>query len=154
AVDGHVTGAVFEGAGEVALFPPDRAERTSLALFTGAALLEQSFDKAYFRFLDDKLLEELRAGFRPPEAEEVPDFVRRWEQPIKLLAQGDALHVLQAMTNAQDPSSRFLHARLGGTPLGVFDVLFDANAAEQIMVGQEHAVSQTVYYDTWMSFPT
>src|SRR5260370_25470418 len=39
AVDGHVTGAVFEGVGEVLLFPPNRAERTSLALFTGSARL-------------------------------------------------------------------------------------------------------------------
>src|SRR5438270_4968206 len=34
-VNGHVTGAVFEGVGEVLLVPPNRAERTSLALFTG-----------------------------------------------------------------------------------------------------------------------
>jgi hypothetical protein len=153
AVDGHVTGAVFEGAGEVALFPPDRAERTSLALFTGAGVLEQAFNTAYFRFFDDTLLQEFRAGFRKAEAEDVPGFVSRWEQPVKSLAQVDALHVLQAMTNAQDPSSRFLLARLGGTQLGVFDVRFDANALEQISVGQEHVTNQSAYYDTWMSFP-
>ena len=38
-VDGRVTGAFFEGEGEVLLFPPDQAERGSLALFTGAAIL-------------------------------------------------------------------------------------------------------------------
>src|SRR5262245_62140362 len=41
AVDGHVTGAVFEGQGEMLLRPPDRAERSSLNLFTGSAVLEQ-----------------------------------------------------------------------------------------------------------------
>ena len=65
AIDGHVTGAVFEGEGEVLLVPPNRAERTSLALFTGAAVLEQKFTSAYFRFFDDKLVDELRPGFRP-----------------------------------------------------------------------------------------
>src|SRR5579859_3803748 len=40
AVDGRITGAVFEGVGEILLIAPDRAERTSLALFTGSAVLE------------------------------------------------------------------------------------------------------------------
>ncbi|HKF21912.1 MAG TPA: hypothetical protein VKE93_10100, partial [Candidatus Angelobacter sp.] len=153
AVDGHVTGAVFQGDGEVALFPPDRAERTSLALFTGSGVLEQTFDTAYFRFFDDALVDQLRAGFRKAEPEEVPEFVNRWEPLVKALAGVDALHVLQAMTNAQDSSSRFMHARLAGTQLGVLDVRFDANAQEQISAGQERVVDQTAYYDIWMSFP-
>ena len=66
AVDGHITGAVFEGVGEVLLVPPNRAERTSLALFTGSAVLEQHFQSAYFRFFDDSVVKELRAGFRAP----------------------------------------------------------------------------------------
>src|SRR5262249_48146147 len=150
AVDGHVTGAVFEGTGEVLLVPPDRAERTSLVLFTGSGVLEQTFTSAYFRFFDDKLLDELKAGFGP--AEDIPEFISHWEQAVKLLARGDALHVLRAMTNAQNPSSRFLHARLGGTLLGVFDVRYDADAPEQISVAQERLNNNVVYYDTWMSF--
>ncbi|HEY5028892.1 MAG TPA: hypothetical protein VIK39_10825, partial [Candidatus Angelobacter sp.] len=31
-INGHITGAMFEGVGEVLLVPPNRAERTSLAL--------------------------------------------------------------------------------------------------------------------------
>src|ERR1700727_2560687 len=68
-VDGHITGAVFEGAGEVLLVPPNRAERTSLALFTGSAVMEQPFQTAYFRFSDDKVAEELRAGRRSHPAD-------------------------------------------------------------------------------------
>src|SRR5262249_9474249 len=63
-VNGRTTGAVFEGVGEVLLVPPNRAERTSLALFTGTAVLEQRFQSAYFRFSDDKIVAELRAGLR------------------------------------------------------------------------------------------
>src|SRR5471030_268193 len=63
-VNGHVTGAVFEGVGEVLLVPPNRAERTSLALFTGSAVLEQRFQSAYLRFSDNKIVSELRAGLR------------------------------------------------------------------------------------------
>jgi hypothetical protein len=151
AVDGHVTGAVFEGAGEVLLFPPNHAERTSLALFTGSAVLEQTFTSAYFRFFDDQLTAELQAGFRP--VEDIGDFLSRWEQPVRLLASADALPVLEAMTNSQDPASRFLHLRLGGTQLGVFDIFFAPNAPEQIRVGQERLNGNVLYYDVWTSFP-
>src|SRR5437867_8079702 len=51
-VMGRVTGAFFEGDGEVLLVPPDQVERASMALFTGAAILEERFVTAYFRFND------------------------------------------------------------------------------------------------------
>jgi hypothetical protein len=151
AVDGHVTGAIFEGVGEVLLVPPNRAERTSLALFTGSAVLEQRFTSAYFRFFDDKLVEELQAGFRP--AEEVDQFLARWVQPLKLLAPADSLSILEALSNVQDPVSRFDLFRLGGTQLGTFDVIYAANSPEQIRLAQERLNGNVVYYDTWVSFP-
>jgi hypothetical protein len=63
-VNGHITGAMFDGVGEVLLVPPNRAERTSLALFTGSAVLEQRFQSAYLRFADDKIANELKSGLR------------------------------------------------------------------------------------------
>src|SRR5215469_1112110 len=149
--DGRVTGAIFEGTGEILLLPPNRAERTSLVLFTGSGVLEQAFNSAYMRFFDDKLVEELRAGFRP--AEEVQEFITRWQSTTKTLARGDALPILRAITNAQDPTSHFLFVRLGGTQLGVFDVVFDANAPEQFHVAHAKVVNQQEYYDSWTSFP-
>lgn len=148
--DGHVTGAVFEGEGEVLMVPPNRAERTSLVLFTGSGVLEQNFNSAYLRFFDDKLVEELQAGFRP--AEGIQEFIATWAQAIQSLARIDALNILRAMTNAQDPSSRYLHLRLGGTRLGIFDVMFDANAQEQFSIGQERMNNQVTYFDIWASF--
>ena len=56
-VAGHVTGAFFEGEGEVLLIPNDQAERASMMLFTGAAILEEKFVTAYFRFNDDTFTE-------------------------------------------------------------------------------------------------
>ena len=50
---GRITGAFFEGEGEVLLRPPNKIERGSLALFTGMAILEEQFSSAYFRFNDD-----------------------------------------------------------------------------------------------------
>jgi Peptidase family M1 domain len=154
AVNGHVTGAVFEGVGEVLLVPPNRAERTSLALFTGSAVLEQRFQSAYFRFSDDKLAQELRAGFRrPAEAEAAQEFTARWQDPARLLARGDVLPILQGMTSAPEADSRFLHLRVGGTVSGIYDIFFDTNVPEQISVAQANVINNSAYFDTWASFP-
>jgi hypothetical protein len=139
-VNGHATGAVFDGDGEVLLLPPNRAERTSLALFTGSAVLEQGFRSAYFRFSDDQLAAELRSGFRG-HAEDAEGFISRWQESARLLARGDALPILQAMTSTPETAPRFLHLRIGETTVGIVDVFFDTNASEQINVAQSSVIN-------------
>src|SRR5262249_13547743 len=151
-INGHATGAVFDGDGEVLLVPPNRAERTSLALFTGSAVLEQRFRSAYFRFSDDQLAAELHAGLRG-HAENADVFVTRWQETARLLSRGDALPILQAMTSTPETAHRFLHARFGDTAVGIFDVFFNTNAPEQINVAQASVINNTSYFDTWTSFP-
>jgi hypothetical protein len=151
-VNGRITGAMFEGVGEVLLVPPNRAERTSLALFTGSAVLEQRFQSAYLRFADDKIANELRSGLRG-HAENAEEFITRWQQPALLLARGDALPILQAMTSAPQSAAQFLHLRIGGTTAGIVDLFFDSNASEQISVAQANVFNNLAYYDTWTSFP-
>jgi hypothetical protein len=151
-VNGHITGAMFEGVGEVLLVPPNRAERTSLALFTGSAVLEQRFQSAYLRFADDKIVNELRSGLRG-HAEDAQEFVTRWQQPALLLARGDALPILQVMTSVPQSAASFLHLRIGGTTAGIVDLYFDSNASEQISVAQASVLNNVAYFDTWTSFP-
>src|SRR5690242_17811051 len=62
--DGRVTGAFFEGEGEVLLVPPNLAERGTLALFSGAAVLEEKFTTAFFRF-NDNTAASLQPALRP-----------------------------------------------------------------------------------------
>jgi len=151
-INGRITGAMFEGVGEVLLVPPNRAERTSLALFTGSAVLEQRFQSAYLRFADDKIVTELRSGLRG-HADDAQEFVTRWQQPALLLARGDALPILQVMTSAPQSVARFLHLRIGWTTAGIVDIFFDSNGSEQISVAQASIVNNVAYYDTWTSFP-
>jgi len=130
-VMGHVTGAFFEGDGEILLTPPDEVERRSLGLFTGMAILEERFATAYFRFNDDTVSElapNLRAlKISPPTAsapqdprktdEDEPDqedretdpqaFLAHWTVTAKNLAQGDAMRLLVSF-------SRLLPASGGG----------------------------------------
>lgn len=151
-VEGHVTGAFFEGQGEVLIIPPDSAERASLALFTKSAVLEERFTSAYLRF-DDKIAARLAAEVRPEE--NAGDFIARWQPAAESLASADALRLLLALSNSP-PAGRaphMLHARLSGVKLGTFDVLLDSTLPEQVSVAQtgytEHGA---LYYDVWMSF--
>lgn len=168
-VMGRITGAFFEGDGEVLLTPPDDVERRSMSLFTGMAILEERFSTAYFRF-NDNTAAELQPGLRAPDNPE--EFVAHWNQTARNLAQGDAMRLLATFseilpdagatasavsppTRTADPEDRMLHARLQGNKLGVFDILFDSTAGEQVEAGQaKTAENGNAYYDVWTSFST
>src|SRR5207302_1601839 len=109
-----------------------------------------------------ELRPDLRATGNPQE------FVDRWETTAENLAQTDAMRLLVTFsrmmpvngiaTSAEKTNflgrneDRFLRARLQGTKLGVFDVLFDSLAAEQTEAGQGKAAENgATYYDVWAS---
>lgn len=161
-VMGRITGAFFEGDGEILLSPPDEVERRSMSLFTGMAILEERFATAYFRFNEDvasELVPDLRAS------DEKQQFVDRWAPTAKNLAPIDAMRLLMTFSRMlpasgasgssgqqSSASDRFLHARLQGATLGVFDVFFDSTAPEQVQAGQAKLVDGENYYDVWTSF--
>jgi peptidase M1-like protein len=162
-VAGRVTGAFFEGDGEVLLMPPDQVERGAMTLFTGAAILEEKFLTGYFRFNDDTF-RDLQPLLRPAEHSE--EFVLQWNETVRNLAEADALELLMDFsrflpgTGGRPPAaiepaanaSRILHARVQNPKLGVFDLYFDSEAPEQIWAGQLKAVRGENYYDVWTSF--
>ncbi len=163
-VAGHVTGAFFEGEGEVLLIPNNQAERASMMLFTGAAILEEKFVTAYFRFNDDTFAE-LQPSLRA--ADNTKEFVSQWDSTAHNLSQIDALRLLLSFASslpesnqgeASSPGSkpqtddRMLHARLQGRSLGTFDLYYDSLAAEQIWAGQFKTVEGEGYYDVWSAF--
>ena len=164
---GKITGAFFEGEGEVLLAPPTDQERRSMSLFTGMAILEEQFSTAYFRF-NDNTAAELQPGLRAPE--DAQDFVKRWDETARNMAQEDGMRLLASFSDmlpieggvssivspavkTSDPEDHILHARLQGNRLGVFDLLFDSTAGEQIEAGQtRRAENGSLYYDVWTSF--
>jgi hypothetical protein len=163
-VAGHVTGAFFEGDGEVLLVPPDQTEQASMAMFTGAAILEERFVTGYFRF-NDNTFAELQPSFRPADSPEV--FVSQWNQTAKNLAASDALRLLLSFSEflpvtgvrAPEPTGdlatgndRMLHARLQGRKLGTFDLYYDSEAAEQIWAGHLGTTDRGTFFDVWTSF--
>lgn len=164
---GRITGAFFEGDGEVLLVPPDEVERKSMSLFTGMAILEERFSTAYFRF-NDNTAAEMQPGLRAPQQAE--QFIAQWRETARNLAHGDAMRLLASFSEmlpvaagtssqdsptakAPDPDDHMLHARLQGNKLGVFDLFFDSTAGEQVEAGQtKTAENGSAYYDVWTSF--
>ena len=166
-VMGRITGGFFEGDGEVLLTPPSEVERSSMSFFTGMAILEERFATAYFRFNDESFAE-LRPDLRATENKQ--EFLDRWGSTVKNLSSGDAMRLLVTFSrmlpvksasvskalDREPPASaadRFLHARLQGIKLGVFDVYFDSTATEQVQAGQvKVAENGETFYDVWTSF--
>jgi Peptidase family M1 domain len=154
-VDGRMTGAFFHGDGEILLSPANSTERASMALFTGAAILEEKFSTAYFRFNDD-LYGEIKNSLRAPDAP--ADFVSRWNTTAQNLGREDALRLLSSFID-QSPSSapepdRFFHAYLQGDRLGSFDASYDSLSTEQVGVGAHRIMKGQDFYDVWASFAT
>lgn len=164
AVDGRITGAFFEGEGEILLIPPDRVERRSLGLFTKSAILEEKFTSAFFRFNGD-LPEQVTDRLRPAEDDDGPAqaFITKWDTTVNSLAEADALRLLTSFLNGTTdasgkvtpvPGDEMLRVRLGGVHLGVFDLFFDSDAREQISVGQlQRDTTGNSYFNVWAAFP-
>jgi hypothetical protein len=169
-VMGRITGAFFEGDGEVLIVPPSDVERKSMSLFTGMAILEERFGSAYFRFNDD-VANELAPDLRQPENQDSKrEFVDRYDSSARNLAQSDATRLLETFSRmlpvndatdssakvagqVSSPADHFLHARLQGNKFGVFDVYSDSRAQEQVQVGQSKtADNRNTYYNIWTSF--
>ena len=164
-VMGRITGAFFEGYGEVLLAPPNEVERRSMSLFTGMAILEERFSTAYFRF-NDNAAAELQPGLRAPEQPE--EFIAKWDATAHNLAQVDAIRLLATFSEllpladgtvpparVSDPEDHMLHVRLQGNKLGVFDLFYDSMAGEQVGAGQVRTADNgMLFYDVWTSFST
>lgn len=148
-VAGHVTGAFFEGEGQILLIPPDRAERTSLALFTRSGVLDTQFQTACLRFFDDKLVQALQRGFRPES--DGSRYIEKWQNIAEAISPMDATDLLQAATNSA-ASSQMLHMRAASATLGIFDVVFNTNAPEQIRVAQPARANSLDFYNVWTEF--
>ena len=156
---GRITGAYFEGEGEIRLRPPNRVERESLAFFTGMAILEEQFSSAYLRFNDDTLTE-----LRPflSAAADGGDFVKEANNLVRALASLDTLRLLRDFSHFLPASAgkevlppdfpSLLHAHLQGRQLGAFEVYWDAANPEPLWAGQPRQHGDTVFFDIWTSF--
>jgi hypothetical protein len=150
-VAGRVTGAVFEGTGQVLVLPPDGLERQQMARFTASPILTETFYSAFFRFSDDTFeewLAQIEKGLGLPASE--AGIVGRWATRVATL---NRLHSLRTLLDfLPAPSAPYFYAAPHGERLGRFDLLVDGRRQEQVLVGQARGGEGQNSFDVWCSF--
>jgi Peptidase family M1 domain len=160
-VAGRRIAAVFAadvegGDAEVLLLPPNRAERTSLARYTGSPNLDEHFQAGVFLFTGDEY-EALRqqiadnaANKRTPEVGALLD--EQWSPTLRNLGTSYQTRLTLDLLGGPGHPRGLFSAMLRSTKLGNFDLLYDPDAPEQIFAGQLVNRNERLYFDTWTSF--
>jgi hypothetical protein len=152
-LDGRVTGAVFSGRGHVLAAPRDPVEKQQMGRFLGAPILDQAFVDAYMRFTDgtaEELLSQFRAAHLAPQTN--ASVASEWDSTLARL---NPLHTLRILLDllSPDPEPSF-YAGLNGASTGPFDVVLDAQRAEQFLLGQVNKTAAGTFFDVWTSHVT
>ncbi len=160
-VAGHRIAAVFTadgegGDGEAIVFPPDRAERRSLAAFTHSPNLDEHFRSALFLFTGpeyDALQTQIAknpANKKMPEVGALMD--EQWTPVLRNLVESYQTRLLLDLINASARPPDLLAAMFDSPKLGAFDIVYDPLNAEQIVGGQVVNRDSRAYFDNWFSF--
>jgi hypothetical protein len=151
-VAGEITGAVFEGEGEVLVIPPLPAEKRNLAQFTESPILTEKFTTAYLRFTD-RTARELLAQARRPEPDDIEQpsgFFENWNPVVRRLNPDYSVRVLEDLLG--DRTLPFFHAHIQGVNEGIFQVGVNERVPEAVHIGAAQRNRGVVYADIWCSF--
>jgi hypothetical protein len=144
------------GDAEVLLLPPNRAERTSLARYTGSPNLDEHFQAGVFLFTGDEY-ESLRTQIaRSPFTKPTPEIGAllddQWGATLRNLGTSYQTRLTLDLLGGPGHASGLFTAMLSSKRLGNFDLLYDPEAAEQIFAGQLVNRNERLYFDTWTRF--
>jgi hypothetical protein len=150
-LDGRITGFVFSGRGHALAFPREPVEKQQMAHFLGAPVLDQEFLSAYVRFTDDAaddLLRQFHSANLTPQLDTA--FASASDPFVAQFNVSQSLRILEDRLS-QNPKPYF-YAALEGIETGAFDVLFDPQRREQLLLGQRRKSGNYTYYDVWASY--
>jgi hypothetical protein len=150
------SGQVEGGDAEVIVFPPDRAERQSLAAYTKSPNLDDHFRSALFLFTGQEysvLKGQIDAS---PENKKLPEIgtilQENWSPLLHTIASSYQNRLVLDLFG-QPKGGGLLAAFIESPKLGHFDVVYDPASSEQILAGQVTTRNNRTYFDTWMNFP-
>src|SRR5580698_8103805 len=138
-VAGHRVAAMFTadtegGDGEVIVFPPDRAERRSLAAFIHSPNLDDHFRSALFLFTGaeyDDLQSQIARSSSSKKMPEVGALMdEQWTPVLRNISESyETRLVLDLMSGSAQPPD-LLAAVFDSPKFGTFDLLYDSRNAE------------------------
>jgi hypothetical protein len=149
------TADVEGGDAEVLLMPPLRSERRSLASYAGSPNMDEHFDTAAFIFSDDTYRAILAQFPASPANRKVPEMgtllADKWNGTAHNIANSFETRLVLDLL-ARRPDQGFFAAALHGRKLGNFDITYDPQALEQIVIGRIASRDNRPYLDIWTSF--
>jgi len=144
------------GDAEVLMLPPNRGERRSLASYTGAPILNEHLMAAVLIFSDDtypKLMEQIQkneANQRVPEMGAI--MAEHWTGPVRNIGASFQTRLVWDLLLGEPQGHGFFAASISGRKLGNFDLYYDRNAREQIVIGKLNMRDNHLFFDVWTSF--
>lgn len=150
------TGDVEGGDGEVLLLPPNRAERKTLAGYTGAPNLDEHFTNAVFLFTEPEargLEAQIRAKGDAKNSPETGAYMKeQWSRVVADLTGSFETRMVLDLLTGDSRENGFFEAIIQGKKLGDFDLGRDDRGYEQIHAGRFTSRDGKGYFDTWTSF--
>ena len=144
------------GDGEVILLPPSRAERSSLASYTGSPNLDEHFHAAMFIFTGsdyDAILSQLpKSTVNKKVADVAANMDEFWTPTLRSLADGFETRMALDLIGGSAGHPGIFVGLFKNSKYGNFDVIFDPNGQEQIIAGRVVERDHHNYFDTWTSF--
>jgi hypothetical protein len=144
------------GDGEVILLPPDRAERRSMAVYTGSPNLDDHFHTAVLMFTGDvyeKLKQQIvanPANRKSPESALLLE--EQWTPVLRTLGASYETRLTLDLVGGPARRGRMFAGVFASAHFPNFDVIYDPDSTEQIVAGQIADRGGRRYFDTWTSF--
>jgi hypothetical protein len=160
-VAGHRIAAVFTadtegGDGEVIVFPPDRAERRSLAAFTHSPNLDDHFRSALFLFTGaeyDDLQSQIAQNSTDKKMPEIGALMdEQWTPVLRNLMESYQTRIVLDLIGGSARPPDLFAAVFDSPKLGTFDLIYDPQNTEQVIGGQIASRDNRAYFDDWFSF--
>jgi hypothetical protein len=143
------------GDGEVLVLPPSSGERQSLARFTESPNLDEHFKSAVLIFTDGTAAE-IEAFLRDSAPKPAPEMgallASQFSLTLRNLITSFEARITQDIAGKVRPDFGLFFAALAATARGNFDVIYDPQATDQIVVAQLQYRDNRSYYNIWTSF--
>ena len=134
------TADVEGGDGEVLVLPPNLGERRSLASYTGAPNLDEHLVAAVLIFSDDsyaKLTEQIHQNAANKKSPEMGVLMaEHWTPVVRNMAASFQVRLVWDVLLGEPQGHGFLAVSMVGKKLGNFDLYYDRNMREQIVIGK------------------
>ena len=163
-VHGRVIAAVFTtqpvdaGDAEILTFPPNRAERSSLASFTGSPNLDEHFTSALM-FFGDNTGPELLAQIREhavvhPGPDVLTSLTKAGDAALQSNAAQIDVRLIATLLDQHAPERGFFYALIGGRDKGAFNFAYQPDQPDPVTFGRVTAKDQNTnaFFQIWSAF--